>query len=212
MKCTACNTKIKPVVAVDIDGTLANYHGDFLQFAERYLDQQFRSDYMGDEEMHVFMGLPLEEYREVKLAYRQGGGKRMMPIFEGAVELMARLRNMDVEVWITTTRPFQRLDSTDPDTRFWLKRHNLPYDHLLYHEDKYRVMSESVDPGRVVAVVDDLPEQLVWADTYFGSRVPFQVTTKYNMGLQNHSWMRGDLFEATDEVAARIRAWRARND
>lgn len=150
--------RTKPIVALDIDGTLGNYHKHFLWFAEQYLGRK-----MPDAEelnpglrLHKFMGVTLRAYRETKLAYRQGGLKRWMPCYDGASELTIALRKKGAEVWICTTRPYLRLDNIDPDTREWLRRNGIKYDAILYGDDKYRELKRQGLP-RVAAVLEDLP-------------------------------------------------------
>jgi hypothetical protein len=158
MLCSSCSSKIRPVVAWDIDGTIAVYHDHFLDFAYRYLniEPSLPGSYLGEQDLATFLGVSKETYRGVKLAYRQGGNKRLMPVFEGAKEALNIVRASGAEIWITTTRPYLRHDSTDPDTREWLRRHNIQYDGLLYDEDKFMRLIEAVDKERVVAVIDDL--------------------------------------------------------
>lgn len=155
-KCTECGKRIRPVVSVDIDGTLGDYHGHFRSFAEQYIGRRMPAEFDGGTEYSDYLGLNKPLYREMKLAYRQGGQKRSMPIFTGAEGFMRDLQRGGFEVWIATTRPWQRLDNIDPDTRFWLKRHNIPYDYIIYGEDKYQELTERIDRERVVAVVEDL--------------------------------------------------------
>lgn len=155
MLCSNCSQKIKPVVAVDIDGTLGDYHAHFIRFAETYLDKKLPTGYDGSREFSDFLKLDKPVYREIKLAYRQGGMKRSMPVFHHAPFFINKLRQEGVEVWITTTRPYLRLDNIDPDTRHWLSRHDIGYDGLLFNEDKYDVLVGLVDRDRIVAVIDD---------------------------------------------------------
>lgn len=159
MKCTECSKELRPVVAVDIDGTLGEYHSYFHEFAQMYVGRQLPSDYGGGNEFSGHLILPKEEYRQIKLAYRQGGMKRSMPTFPGAQHYMEMLREMDVEIWIATTRPYMRLDNIDPDTRHWLDRNGIPWDYMIYGDEKYEEMLASVDKDRVLYVVDDLREQ-----------------------------------------------------
>lgn len=182
MLCTNCSHPVVPVVAVDIDGTLGDYHGHFLTFAASYWRRPdyARLAWAGDLNMHVPMGITLEEYRETKLAYRQGGLKRWMPLMYGANMLLHDLKQEGIEVWIATTRPYLRLDNIDPDTRFWLDSNRLPYDHLLYGEDKYQQLAQAVQWGRVLAIVDDLPEQLAEAHRVLPHAATIQVATPYN--------------------------------
>jgi len=152
----------KPVVALDIDGTLGDYHGHFLRFAEGYIGREMPPANI------INPGLPLwkhmrvsrNTYRACKLAYRQGGLKRSMPAYPFASELTRKLRRAGAEVWICTTRPYLRLDNIDPDTREWLRRNRIQYDAVIFGEAKYRELVRQVGIHRVVAVADDLPEQI----------------------------------------------------
>lgn len=157
----------RPVVSVDIDGTLADYHQWFLRFAAEYLGREM------PDPTEINPGLPLWKhmrisrrvYRETKLAYRQGGLKRSMPCLPGAGEVLRRIRRQ-AEVWICTTRPYLRLDNIDPDTREWLRRNKIPYDALLFDPtDSDRKYDELVRQAgdRVACVVEDLPEQAIIA-------------------------------------------------
>jgi hypothetical protein len=152
----------KPIVALDIDGTIADYHVWFLRFAEMWLGRP-----MPDPEannpglpLHRFMGVSKTTYRKVKLAYRQGGLKRAMPCLSGIDSAIRSWRRAGAEVWICTTRPYLRLDNIDPDTREWLRRNHIQYDAVLFGHNKYRELHRIVGPDRVVAVADDLTAML----------------------------------------------------
>lgn len=160
----------KPIVALDVDGTLGDYHLNFLRFAGLYFDlRNLVEDRLGQ----VNPGLPLwewlnwgiREYRDAKLAYRQGGWKRWMPVYAGAAELTMLIRAEGAEVWLCTTRPYLRLDNVDPDTREWLRRNHIQYDALLFdpmHEEdgtKYDELARQAG-SRVASIVDDLPEMI----------------------------------------------------
>lgn len=161
MLCSRCAEPVKPVVALDIDGTLANYHRHFLNFAQSWLGHYVSKTYTGKQSLADHLGIDKRTYRECKLAYRQGGMKRCMPIFEMAESIPYALRSNGAEVWLTTTRPYLRMDNIDPDTREWCRRHNIEFDGLLYDEDKYARLVEIVGKERVVAVLDDEPQNLV---------------------------------------------------
>jgi len=160
MLCSDCNKPILPVVAVDIDGTLGQYHVPIQRFMENFwnLPDLLPSWDGSPEDQGDYLGLTKDQWRQGKLAYRQGGYKRIMPLYPDAVLMVNELFDSGkVEVWLTTTRPWQRLDSVDPDTRFWLNRHGFKYHHLLFGDDKMWDLREIVG-DRVIMVVDDLPE------------------------------------------------------
>lgn len=72
-----------PVVALDIDGTLGDYHGHFIRFAEQYIGRKLPDPYeiTNGIPLHKYLHISKATYRQVKLAYRQGGMKRSMPVY-----------------------------------------------------------------------------------------------------------------------------------
>lgn len=224
MLCSQCSNVVKPFVAIDMDGTLADYHGHFLRFAAQYLGSGGGCE----------MGVPVYDgsvsfrqwfchhwkvedkvWNDIKLAYRQGAQKRSMPVLGPWAELqgfMFTLRmKLDCEIWITTTRPHLRLDGIDPDTREWLRRHDVKYDGLLYDEDKYGVLAERIDTARVVAVLDDLPEQYDAAAAAFGATVPVLRRNPYN-GAVTRPITANTLAQASDIISDRVVAWREEHE
>lgn len=156
----------KPVVALDIDGTLGDYHFNFINFCRLYFDQSFVDPSVPNPGLPLweFLDLSKRDYRDAKLAYRQGGWKRWMPVYQGAPRLTHEIRSAGAEVWLCTTRPYLRLDNVDPDTREWLRRNGIEYDALLFdpvdeQETKYDELGRQAG-DRVASVVDDLPEMI----------------------------------------------------
>lgn len=156
-----------PIVAVDIDGTLADYHKHFLEFAEKWIGRAMPPPNKMNPGMHLseFMGVDPHLYRECKLAFRQGGLKRWMPVYAGAQQMIQGIRDLGAEVWICTTRPYLRLDNIDPDTREWLSRNRIAYDAVLFGDEKYLELKRQAGE-RVAVVFDDLPEQCAVAFGY----------------------------------------------
>lgn len=209
----------KPIVALDIDGTLGDYHANFLEFAWRYFD---RGPKTWDPKkvnpglpLWEFMGIPHRDYRDAKLAYRQGGWKRWMPCYAGASEMTRFIRGaLGAEVWLCTTRPYLRLDNVDPDTREWLRRNRIQYDALLFdpaHEEdgtKYDELARQVG-DRVAAVVDDLPEMIVAAQSanlpHFMQ--PILREQPYNQHFK-YDKRAADLREVAERVRTDISVWR----
>lgn len=184
MKCTDCGTDVKPIVAVDIDGTLGDYYKHFHAFAQNYVGHTLPERYDGSIEYSEYLGLDKQLYRDIKLAYRQGGLKRSMPLHFSAGIFMEDIRDMGFEIWIATTRPYLRLDNIDPDTQEWLDRKHITYDYLIYGEDKYKQLTSRVDESRIVAVIDDLKEQcVIAADVMIPSKV-WQPEREHNEGLR----------------------------
>jgi hypothetical protein len=218
--CSDCHQPIKPVVAIDVDGTLGDYHSHFLRFASDWIGEGHAHDpamydYTGyppfKKWFKGYFGVGDKEWHEIKLAYRQGGMKRTMPVFNGAQALCWAVRNAGAELWITTTRPYLSLDNIVPDTVEWCRRREIAYDGMLFDEDKYQQLATRVDPRRVVAVLDDLPEMYDAAEQTFSAHpysyhVPILVMGRYNSVVRRQ--MMADLRTCADIVVSRINWWK----
>lgn len=217
MLCSRCSTPIRPVVALDIDGTLGDYHGHFFEFMLGYAGQivdehdTYRGDIPYGQYICETFDVSIDEFRNAKLAYRQGALKRTMPVYEGADQLAKRISER-AELWITTTRPYLRMDNIDPDTREWLARNEIPCDGLLYHKDKYEILREHVDPRRVVAILDDLAENLEPIPRLFGRTrgIGIQFATIYNERCRMDT-VATSHHEAEKMILDRIERWKRDN-
>lgn len=221
MRCSRCSDRVVPVVAVDIDGTLGDYHAHFIRFSEDYMGQKlYETQEIGpyDYDAHLgrfrdwwaeAFGSTVDMYRQVKLAYRQGGMKRTMPIFRGAQALCWSIRDAGAELWVTTTRPYLSLDNIVPDTVEWLRRHEIEYDGMLFDDDKYEQLAKRVNAPRVVAVFDDTPELYDAADALFPGRA-WLVKGYGNRGTSRNAMC--DLDAAADLAQNAITTWRSIHD
>lgn len=199
---------LRPVVALDIDGTLGLYHEHFLRFAAAYLQRELPDTWSGDEPFWRLLGTSKAMYRQIKLAYRQGAQKRSMPVVPGARGLTRAVRAAGAEVWVCTTRPYLRLDNIDPDTRFWLRHNGMQYDGVLFGERKYSDLTKLVGSGRVIAVLEDEPQQWHRADTL--GLPAFLVDREYNQYVDKFVRYVPDLEVAQKLFVQLIQEWRKR--
>jgi hypothetical protein len=168
--------------------------------------------YTGGVPFHQYLGISRSTYNKIKLAYRQGGMKRCMPVYPGIGDFTRYVRTKGVQVWICTTRPYLRLDNIDPDTRHWVReRAKMQYDAVLYGEHKYRDLAKSVGPERVVMVYDDLPRMVEQA---LSSGLPATLRTQpFNM-----DWSNGKEHRAHNVIGywaifdAALTEWKAKHD
>jgi hypothetical protein len=215
MKCTDCQADVKPVVALDIDGTLGDYHGHFLAFLRKYIgwNKGPVGTYTGARRFKEWAtevySIDERTWHDAKLAYRQGGMKRSMPAFLNAATMCRAIKAAGAELWLTTTRPYLRLDNVDPDTRFWLELHGFEYDHLIYDEEKYELLASLVGKERVAAVVDDEMVQVEEARRVFGHRVGMLRKGSYNFAHHAEAINRRDL---PGNILMRIQDWKADNE
>jgi hypothetical protein len=210
---------VRPVVAIDIDGTMGKYHEHFWDFARGWLGVPVPDDaetYRGDTTFKKWFLTEYETYNvsvdtwhDIKLAYRQGGMKRTMPVYPFAAELCEQVVAAGAELWLTTTRPYIRHDNVDPDTREWLLRNGIIYHYLIYDGRKYNKLKDLVGEDRVVAVLDDLPEEITKAGELFGKDVPIWRMNQFNVAWTEHrTFTVPDLLKASVEIKVRIRSWK----
>lgn len=197
-----------PVVAVDIDGTLGDYHAHFLEFAERWIGKPMPPAHEINPglRLHAFMGVPLRTYRDCKLAFRQGGLKRWMPAYPYAAEMTRDIQKAGAQVWICTTRPYLRLDNIDPDTQEWLRRNGIRYDAVIYGEEKYRELRRQ-SGSRVAAVIEDLPELWLQAARKFAPALVLLRDQPYNRQIQTGD-RAPNLKYAAEQIVNAIRTWK----
>jgi phosphoglycolate phosphatase-like HAD superfamily hydrolase len=181
---------LAPILAVDIDGTMADYYTHFRWFAELYTQRELAKcdqdhHWASTDHFGTVLGLEQHEYRTIKLAYRQGGMKRSIPKLDEHIEYIQALRGLGIQVWVATTRPWQRLDNIDPDTQFWLDRNVGRVDGLLYGEDKYDQLVEIAEARgqKVLGVIDDLGANLERA-------AELGLNTAIRIGPHNARWRR----------------------
>jgi len=211
MLCSRCSEPVRPVVAIDIDGTLAPFHPHFIEFASSWLGYQpKRAEYTGGERFREWVcrtwDIDLSTFRAIKLAYRQGGLKRTIGTYPGAGDLTAGLRSAGAEVWLTTTRPHMRYDRIDPDSVEWARRNNIEFDALLFGENKLGELARRIDPRRVVAVLDDLPWVLHQAVIECLGR-PILRRTRFNADERWTGWECGSLVAAGDTIKDLMRSY-----
>lgn len=198
--------ELKPVVGLDIDGTLGDYHAHFLRFAEQWYGRPMPSpeDINPGLPLSKFMRTSKATYRQCKLAYRQGGLERSMPVYPGAAELTVAIRKAGAEVWLCTTRPYLKHDTQSPNTVHWLRRNGIQYDHMLSGPHKYRDLVRQVGKDRVIAVLDDLPEMYQQAES-LGLR-PILRDQPYNRHITANRVK--EMWAAQELIAGRIARWK----
>lgn len=215
MKCEHCSRIVKPVVVSDIDGTLGDYHIHLCRFVVNYFhltEGEFHAGRMwdGTGKLYQAIGISKPDYEEAKLAFRQGGMKRTMPLFhDGGPELLREMKELDCDIWYATTRPWQRLDNVDPDTRFWLEKVvGLPVDGLMFDiGDKYgRLCRDHLDQSRIIGVLEDLPEQY---DRAWELGLPvIQVARRHNSAPGASRPLRLDMAHARATLLAGLKTWK----
>lgn len=200
-----------PLVALDLDGTLGDYHRHFERFAQMWTGRDIVWDPEVVGPFYRQLGMSRAVYRQCKLAYRMGGMKRSIPVFDGAAEMVRAIRGAGVGVAACTTRPYLAMSTIDLDTQHWLKRNGIKVDHILYGEHKYRDLVKSVGRDRVVCALDDDLSQLSVAQRL--GVTPILRRNEANKGYEQElgRWFVSDLNQAQDVILHLIEEHKKRN-
>lgn len=200
-----------PLVALDLDGTLGDYHRHFERFAQMWTGRDIVWDPEVVGPFYRQLGMSRAVYRQCKLAYRMGGMKRSIPMFEGAAEMVKAIRGAGVGVAACTTRPYLAMSTIDLDTQHWLKRNGIKVDHILYGEHKYRDLVKSVGRDRVVCALDDDLSQLSVAQRL--GVTPILRRNEANKGYEQElgRWFVSDLNQAQEVILHLIEEHKKRN-
>ncbi len=131
------------VIAVDVDGVLADFCGGFADYVSRRTGKS-RSTLPNPTSWNFWgeWGLTAEQFYELFGFFGEAGAFGQCPIYPEAREGLYALREAGHRILIATARGAERLSSpqfkrkVQEDTIEWLSKHNLPFDDLCFVHDK----------------------------------------------------------------------------
>lgn len=185
-----------PVVAVDIDGVLADYPACFCEWVVQNVPE-FSVEARGDIPFLSTLRRELgpRRYLELKDAYRESGAKRSLRVREGAKALLDGLRSNGLPVVLLSKRPYWRFYRIYADTLEWLDANGLFADAVLFHPEKHRAVLESFP--KLLAMIEDDPE--VAEEVRAAGYDVILVRSELNEGIEGEK-----VVERPDEALAKI--------
>jgi hypothetical protein len=91
----------------------------------------------------------------LKLEYRLSGIKRTIPIIDGAVDFVNKLKENDYFVVLLTARPYKTVFRIYSDTLYWLESNNIKYDAIIWDENKETFILKYFMNNNIKFIVDD---------------------------------------------------------
>lgn len=134
------------VLVVDIDGCLADFDTGFNEWA--------RGRHPEDWPVGQMLEAAKQEF------YASGGFARLGAL-PGAAAAMHTAKKLGMKIAIITARPKRRHANVETDTVGWLRRHDIPYDLLVFDRDKAEAICEHILPATVVAAIEDRTKHAV---------------------------------------------------
>lgn len=143
------------VVAIDIDGVLADYPRCFYDWVS--LETSITPcDYDSSDPFVAFSGrMTPAELKELKSRYRQSGYKRYLPTVDGAVGFTRRMHELGYKVVLLSSRPVVRYARIFYDTIHWLNENGFHYDAIMWDEEKESRLMNEFRVEQIAAFIDD---------------------------------------------------------
>lgn len=160
--------KGRKVVGVDIDGILADYPRSLVDFMNtkecrdlvdglsKYI--VFPHEAVKSYDIFADFGIDRETAKQVKHYYRETGYKRYIPVYSDAKRFLTTLRDKGYVIALVTSRPYKEYNRIFADTMTWLENNELPYDVVLWAEDKGTKLVEEFGKDNIEFFIDDVAE------------------------------------------------------
>lgn len=119
------------VCAFDLDGILNYYPKTWVDYINATLCTSFK-------DLNEAKGaIPYSTYKTMKWQYRESGIKAKLEIRAGAKAVMDELQRRGYKILILTSRPFKKHKTLFKQTTSWLDQHQIPYDGIIFGDEKY---------------------------------------------------------------------------
>jgi len=184
----------KRTVVVDVDATLCDYVGGFLDYvaAHYQVPPIDRSKIEGSDlsgGCAKYLKQPVADLVALKHRYRDCGGKLLLDPLPDAAAMLRSIQFSGGQIAILTARPYETYKRVFADTLVWLQKHSMPYDAIWMSEDKREFLLR-VLPTCVAVVDDDATQALRLAEAGYLVMVPQWPS---NAGLKHERIRRGTL-------------------
>lgn len=141
------------VALVDIDGVISNYPSVFIE----WFNNETNSEYIT---LYKIKSDNIKLYHAMKHRYRTEGLKRKLGRRVGAREFLIKLKENNVSIILLTSRPYKKYGRIYSDTLYWLKINRIPYDAILWSENKAKYAMNKLSKCNIVCCIDDQLEQV----------------------------------------------------
>ncbi len=188
------------ILAVDIDGVLADWFGGLLLYAEHHYERGFHQKYLDNHHISAVKTYRLTkaDEEELKTGFIESGGYRTLTSLGGQPTLLAAQR-AGYKVILLTSRPERRHRRVHGDTIDWLHTIGCPYDLIFFGSNKTDVISEDIEPGRITYLIEDRLDNAIAVAKHYPETTVILINRPYNTNVS------GD--ERYDNII-RVNTWR----
>jgi uncharacterized HAD superfamily protein/NTP pyrophosphatase (non-canonical NTP hydrolase) len=163
-------------IAVDLDGVLCDYVGTWFKFCDEK-GIEYDQNRLNYKSLDLAAGLKdPTAYPQWKHLFRNAGWKAKADVMPGAQQFLRHFKERGYKIALVSSRPYRQYRRIFPDTIEWLQKNELPYDALIFEENKREWVQKNA--GAVLFMVEDDPDQALKMAT-FGINV-YLMGTAYN--------------------------------
>lgn len=149
---SVCLDRETPVIVVDIDNVIAD-------LSKWDANVQEHSNVPVNQKTVKMLEALKEEF------YHDGGFRDLEPV-SGAVEGMKTLKKLGWTLVLISARPYWLYKRIYADTLFWLEKHDVPHDLLVFNKDKAEAIYEDIFPAAPKYMLEDRHKHAVEVAKY----------------------------------------------
>lgn len=180
------------IAGIDIDGVLAPYPECFIEYVNEKIGTNFKVEDLEQYNLYEAMDIPTDIMLDLKDKFRQSGKLAEIGVFEGAKEFLEKLKGEGYRIVLLSARPYKKYRRIFADTQEWLKNHLLPYDAILYGEDKCNRLIREFGHENVEFFVED---HIKNANDIAKTTKCYLIDRPYNQGNINENVIRINNFK-----------------
>lgn len=169
------------ILAVDIDGVLADWFGGLLLYAEHHYERAFHPECLDNHHISAVKtyGISKTDEEELKAGFIESGGYLTLESL-GGESTLRRAKDNGYKVLILTSRPEKRHRRAYGDTIGWLHHRNVAYDLVFFGANKTDVVAEEIYPGSITFMVEDRLDNAVAIAKHYPETTVLLVNRPYN--------------------------------
>lgn len=136
--------KYNGLIIVDIDGVLADYVTGFTDFVDQSTGLVMPRN-VASYDLYGEFGIIVghEKVYDLKHQFRESGLKAHLPVIDGARDFLHSMKLANRYILLMSARPYKKYKRIMADTMEWLKKNDLPFNAILWDENKEeRVVKE----------------------------------------------------------------------
>lgn len=169
------------ILAVDIDGVLADWFGGLLLYAEQHYERPFHPECLDNHHISAVKtyGLSKTDEEELKAGFIESGGYRSLASLGGEATLR-RAKDNGYKVLLLTSRPEKRHRRAYGDTIEWLHSGGVAYDLIFFGANKTDVVAEEIYPGSITFMIEDRLDNAVAIAKHYPETTVLLINRPYN--------------------------------